>query len=306
ATDGLNNSHEYVTDRYMVMREGFVKTEDGRIWCSVYGEHTKGIPLLVVHGGPGFISMPQTVSDLSAERPVYFYDQLGCGRSDRAKDSNRYSLHAYVDELSRIISELHLRELVLVGFSWGCGLICEYMLLKRPNNVKGLILSGPLLSSPVWEMDQRENIAKMPGTLIEAIEESERNHDYGERYQHAMIEYYKRFVCRLDPWPDYLRNAMESMNNEIYLKMWGQSEFTVTGELKDFDLLPRLHEIKVPVLLICGDNDEAGVKSVKDFQTAFGDAYMAVIPYSSHMHHIEQPEIYKTIVNSFLRDLQNR
>ncbi|MDY0223921.1 MAG: proline iminopeptidase-family hydrolase [Candidatus Methanomethylophilaceae archaeon] len=289
----------------MAMRERFIETENGRIWCSVYGEHRKGIPLLVVHGGPGFISMPQTVSDLSAERPVYFYDQLGCGRSDRAKDSNLYSLNTYVDELSRVISELNLTEFVLVGFSWGCGLICEYMLRERPSGVKGLILSGPLLSSPIWEMDQRENIAKMPETLIEAIEESEMDHDYGERYQHAMIEYYKRFVCRMDPWPDYLQNAMEAMNNEIYLKMWGQSEFTVTGELKNFDLLPRLHDISIPVLLICGDSDEAGVKSVKDFQTSFGNANMAVIPDSSHMHHIEQPEIYKAAVNSFLKNLKN-
>jgi pimeloyl-ACP methyl ester carboxylesterase len=29
---------------------------------------------------------------------------------------------------------------------------------------------------------------------------------------------------------------------------------------------------------------------------------MAVIPSASHLHHIEQPLIYKTIVSEFLKD----
>jgi proline iminopeptidase len=54
------------------MSEGFVKTKAGKVWYSVCGEGTSGTPMLVVHGGPGFMTMPQVVSDFAAGRPVYF------------------------------------------------------------------------------------------------------------------------------------------------------------------------------------------------------------------------------------------
>ncbi len=160
----------------------------------MYGEGKEGIPLLVVHGGPGFLSMPQTVSDFSDEQPAYFYDQLGCGKSDRASHDELYPLETYADELDTIRDELGLSEVILVGFSWGCGLICSYLLNKGLKGVKGLILSGPLLSSPLWENDQRKNMTALSNSAISAIEKGERDQEYGEEYGEAVNEYYRRFV----------------------------------------------------------------------------------------------------------------
>jgi proline iminopeptidase len=90
---------------------------------------------------------------------------------------------------------------------------------------------------------------------------------------------------------------------DVYLTMWGPSEFTISGKLRDFDISSELHKIPVPVLLTCGDRDEAGVKSVKDFQMEFPDAQMAVIPETAHLHQIEKPELYKAVVKDFIRKL---
>lgn len=283
------------------MRESFIETAAGKLWYSVYGEEKKGVPLLVVHGGPGFVSMPQTVSDFAKERPVYFYDQLGCGNSDRAKDNNYYSVENYVNELEEVRDKLNLEEVYMMGFSWGPALICSYMLAKKPPGVKGLILSAPLLSTAMWNKDQRDNIASLPPEVINVIEKCERSGDYGDDYQEAMMEFYKKFVCILDPWPDFMLEALDRLNMDVYGTMWGPSEFTVTGKLKDFDIYPELHRITPPVLLTCGDRDEAGVKTVKDYQAAFPSARMAVIPGSSHSHQIEKPEIYKAVVDDFLK-----
>lgn len=285
------------------MRESFIETASGRIWYSVYGEEKPGTPILVVHGGPGFLSMPQVVDELADNRPVYFYDQLGSGRSDTAKNPDFYSVNNYIQELDEIRQNLNLAELILMGFSWGGGLIGSYMLEKKPEGVKALILSAPLLSTPMWDKDQRENISRMPRSVINSIEKGEQGKDYGDEYQEAMMEYYKKHVCRMDPWPDYLDEALGKLSMDVYLTMWGPSEFTITGKLKDFDLYPDLNKISAPVLLICGDSDEAGVKTMKDYQMAFPNAQLAVIPNSCHMHHIEQPPIYKTVVREFLKNL---
>jgi proline iminopeptidase len=110
------------------VREGFIEVGGKNIWYSLYGENQKSTPLLVVHGGPGFVTMPQVVSDFAKDRPVYFYDQLGCGKSDRAEDSYFYSVDYYVRELAEVRRRLNPDDVYLTGFSWGTALICSYML----------------------------------------------------------------------------------------------------------------------------------------------------------------------------------
>ncbi|MCF7874826.1 MAG: proline iminopeptidase-family hydrolase [Candidatus Omnitrophica bacterium] len=285
------------------MKKSIINTKNGKIWYSVYGEKKKGVPLLVLHGGPGFLSMPEVVKNLSNERPVYFYDQLGCGRSDRAADKSYYSVTNYIEELVQVRKKLGLKETYLMGFSWGTMLTCSYLLEKKPKGIKGLILSGPYLSSRRWHADQRENIANLAPGLRKIIEEAEIKKDYGKKYESAMIAYYQKHVCRLRPWPKYLKDAFSRLNMDVYLTMWGPSEFTITGTLKNYDLLAQLNKIKQPVLLTCGDYDEAGVKTVKDYQMAFKNASMAVLPNSSHTHHLEKPDLFLQIVRSFIKGI---
>jgi len=282
------------------MREGFLELGEGKIWYSVYGESRAGRPILAIHGGPGFLSMPQVVSDFAAKRPVYFYDQLGCGRSDRAPDSTCYTVDRYVEELAEVRARLGLTSVYLMGFSWGTALACAYALKKGLAGIAGMILCGPYLSTARWDADQRANIARMPGAARKAIESGERTGGFGEEYQNAMMEYYARHVCRLSPWPDCVQDAFSRLNPEVYNTMWGPSEFTVSGTLRDLDLVPSLSRLAVPVLLVCGDNDEADPRTVKEYQISFPHACMAVVPNASHLHHIEQPEIFKTIVDDFL------
>lgn len=285
------------------MREGFVTTLNGKIWYSVYGEEQTKTPLLAIHGGPGFLSMTDGMEELWRDRPVVFYDQLGCGRSDRAVSTDFYSVANYVEELKKVRAALGLTEVVLMGFSWGCALTCAYLLAERPAGVRGVALCAPYLSTPAWDADQRQNIALLPPTIRAAIERGEAAGDYGDEYQTAMLAYYERHICALSPWPDSLQAAMGLMNEEVYRAMWGPSEFTITGKLKDFDLTLRLGEIPQPVLLTCGDRDEAGVKTVKDFQLAFPNARMAVIPQAAHLHQLERPAIFTAVVQDFLRDI---
>ena len=285
------------------MREGILETANGKIWYSVYGESQQKTPILVLHGGPGFMSMSDGLEPLWEDRPVYFYDQLGCGNSDRAVNKDFYSVENYVAELAWVRAGLKLDQVYLMGFSWGCALACAYMLDNQPSGVKGILLCAPYLSSPAWDADQRRNIALMPPEIREAIETGEATGDFGDTYQAAMMAYYEKHVCLLSPWPASLQKAFSGLNVDVYNTMWGASEFTMTGKLKDYDLTPRLPEIAQPILLTCGDRDEAGVKTVKDFQLQFPNARMAVIPQASHLHQLERPEIFTAVIKDFLQEI---
>ncbi len=288
-------------------QEDWIQTAHGRLWHCVIGADRPGVPLLVVHGGPGFLSMTETISELAAERPVHFYDQLGCGRSDKAADPDFYSPEHYVRELAEVCNALGLSEFCLMGFSWGALLIALYLLEEQPSSVKAAIFGGPLLGTPSWDADQRENIRRMPPDVQKAILEGEQNGDYGsEAYQNAMMAYYRRHLCRLEPWPGYVLEAFGKLNMDVYGRLWGPSEFTITGKLKGYDLIPRLSALTIPVLLTCGDFDEAGVKTLKDCQMAMANAHLAVLPNASHLHHIEKPDLFLGIVRGFLRESLER
>src|SRR5437667_5380200 len=79
--------------------EGFIDVPGGRVWYRVVGKGPR-TPLVLLHGGPGAPSYYlKPLAALGDERPVVFYDQLGCGRSDRPKDSALWTIPRFVAEL---------------------------------------------------------------------------------------------------------------------------------------------------------------------------------------------------------------
>lgn len=283
------------------MKEGFLTTERGKIWYAVYGEEIEKTPVIVVHGGPGFLSMTKGISDLAEDRPVYFYDQLGCGKSDHGRLQTDYTVDNYVEELGNVIKEFDLDKFILLGISWGAGLVCKYVLEhEEQNGIESLILSSPYLSTPLWKKDTAKRISRLEPHWIEAIERGEKQQDYGDAYQGALIEYYKKHMYCRGHFPDEVMSAFGQMNQDIYGLMWGPGEFEINGTLSDFDLFPELHKITVPVLLTCGDRDEVDVATMSTYQETFPNAQLAVLPYAAHLHHLEQPELYKMILRNFL------
>jgi proline iminopeptidase len=64
--------------------------------------------------------------DAPAEhRPVIFYDQLGCGRSDRPENDTLWNVNRFVEELAQVRSVLHLDRLHLFGSSWAACWPCS-------------------------------------------------------------------------------------------------------------------------------------------------------------------------------------
>ena len=56
----------------------------------------------------------------------------------------------------------------------------------------------------------------------------------------------KLFTCRVVPRPDVYLQAVEGFNKEVYTKMQGDSEFTISGVLKEWTIVDRLKFVTVP------------------------------------------------------------
>lgn len=285
-------------------RQNYISVPGGKVWYSISGSTTNGSPLIIIHGGPGAShDYLAPLEELSDERPVVFYDQLGCGNSDRPSDSSLWTVSRYVEELSVVVESFGFSEFNLLGQSWGCALAIEYCLTKRPKALKSLILSAPLISSPIWAEDQKRYVSLLPTSLRDIIVKCEEEMNYSnDEYQSAMMEFYRRHLCRMDEWPECMSLTFEKMNQEIYGFMWGPSEFTINGTLSDFDRTARLGEINVPTLLTAGEFDEAAPTSVRHFASLIPNSRVEIFAGASHSHHLESQESYLSVVRKFLKE----
>lgn len=286
----------------MKTQDGMLAVPGGMVWYRKNGIDTTGLPLLVLHGGPGATSnYLENLTELADQRPVVFYDQLGSGRSERPDITDLWTLERFVEELAVVRAALSLNDLVLLGQSWGALLAVAYLLARGTDGVRGLILSGPLLSVPQWAKDQRALLRQMPLKIRQAVDHAESRGDFGSAdYQAAMDAYYRKHLCRLNPWPACLLQTFEEMGADVYQHMWGPSEFTCTGSLATVNLLPRLEELALPVLITCGRYDEALPATCETYKCHIVGAELAVFEDASHTHHLEQPEAYLAAVRSFL------
>ncbi len=292
------------------VREGYVAVTGGNVWYRIFGAG-HGIPLLALHGGPGLgSSYLEPLAALTDERPVILYDQLGGGRSDRPDDLSLWVLDRFVEELEQVRAALGLARCHLLGHSWGTILAVEYA-LRQPPGLASLILAGPVMSVPRYVQDAAVLKRELPEAMQAAIEQhAAAGTTDSPEYQAASNEWLRRYVCRdeviLSKIMAAFSDPVTGINGQIYNTMQGPSEFTITGNLADFDRTARLGEIKVPTLYTCGRYDECTPGATEWYSSLTPRSEMAVFENSAHMTHMEEPDRYVQVVREFLRKVENR
>jgi proline-specific peptidase len=289
--------------------EGTVPFRGYRTWYQVVGDLPASdgkLPLLVLHGGPGFPH--DYLEDLAgladAGRPVIFYDQLGCGRSDHPDDPALWVMDTFVDELATVRRALGLGRIHLLGHSWGGLLALEYA-LTRPPGIAGLVLASTCSSVPAMAMQTRALKQSLPTEVQEVIDrhEAEGTTD-AEEYVEATMAFYSQWVCRLDfPWPEHVMRSFENMAEDVYGTMQGP-EWNVTGTLKDWDVTARLSELDLPVLVTSGRYDEMTPALVRPLVEGIPGARWATFDDSAHLAMVEEPERYREVVETFLSQVE--
>jgi len=284
-----------------------------RKWQTWYGVVESGpgdrVPLLTLHGGPG---IPHEYLDPLGElahngRSVVFYDQLGCGDSTHIHDPSLWSVDLFAEQVDSVRAGLGLERVHLLGQSWGGVLALEYALL-RPSGLVSLVLADTTPSMAQWVAETSRLRAELPSEVQRtlAAHEAAGTVDSPE-YAAAMMVFYARHICRLDPWPEYVRRAFARMEEdpEVYYTMWGPNEFTCTGTLKTWDVRGRLGEIDVPTLVLCGRYDEATPAIAETLRAGIPGSELHIFEQSSHLPHAEEPQAYRAVVEGFLARVEH-
>jgi len=279
-------------------------------WCRIVGdgERPGKLPVLCLHGGPGgthdYLEPLEAIADTG--RRAVFYDQLGCGRSDLPDDPSLYTVELFVDEVATVRRALGLDRVHLFGNSWGGMLAMEYA-LTQPDGLASLVLASSPASIPQWV----EETARLRTLLPTDVQETLTRHEEAgttsdPEYEEACRVFYRRHVCRTAPWPDCVERsfAFIAEHGLVYQTMNGPSEFHVTGTLREWSIVERLGEVRVPTLVVTGEHDEATPAINRTVSEGIPGARSVIYEGASHMAHVEDTEGYVRLLDGFFAEVE--
>ena len=228
-----------------------------------YG-NKKGKTIVLLHGWGQNIEMMKPLGDkLQDKYHVIIIDLPGFGESDEPKEI--MNIYDYNEVVEKVLNKLKIKNPTMIGHSFGGRISIVY---ASKNPVEKVILFG----SPCIRKEKKlslkvrilKKLKKVPG--LNKLEGFAKKH-IGSR--------------------DY--KAASPMMRDILVK-------TVNEDLSDC-----AKKIKVPTLLIWGDNDtEAPVEEAKELESIMKDAGLIVLENSTHYVYLENLGHVVNILNNYL------
>jgi non-heme chloroperoxidase len=134
-----------------------------------YEVHGSGRPLVLIHGFPlsGRAWEKQTPVLVDAGYSVITYDRRGFGGS--SQPAIGYDYDTFAEDLSRIMTELDLRDTVLVGHSMGTGEVTRYLSTYGSGRVNGAVFVAPI---PPFLLKTADNPEGLDKSLFDGFQQS--------------------------------------------------------------------------------------------------------------------------------------
>ena len=242
-----------------------------------YDRRGNGSPLLLLHGiGSNRRSFRHQLSDLSDAFDVIAWDAPGYGLSEDPR--NTLTMEDFADCAAGLFDELQLESAHVLGVSMG-GVIAQLLYHRHASRVKSLILCDT-----------------NPGRSTRTAERLEALERMGAR---GMAE--QRAPALVGPHApadliDELADIMADVRPAGYC--------AAAIGLGSTDLTPRLASIRVPALVIHGEQDgvvppETGRKLAESIP----GARFVLISDAGHVSNQEQPDAFNRAVRQFLLTL---
>ena len=285
-------------------REGYLPVRGAQLYFRDLGA---GPSLVVLHGGPDFnhnYLLPE-LDRLSAAFRLIYYDQRGRGKSSRDVTPESVDLESEIDDLDKVREHFGLVIVALLGHSWGGLLAMEYA-TRHPERVSHLVLVNTAPASHADLLLLREQRrAEDPGSLAKKASIASTT-AYANGELDAEAEYYRAHFSRTLGEASHLESIVGRLRShftpEDVLKARAIEErlYAQTWSLPEYDLVPRLRQLKMPLLLIHGDRDFVPLECARHIANAVPESRLVVLGECGHFSYLERPEeVCNEIVSLF-------
>jgi proline iminopeptidase len=283
--------------------EGHVQGAGARIWYKTIG---RGLPVLLLHGGPGadHTDFLPYLRPLARHCRLVLLDQRGSGHSERIADKRRYHLDYMVQDLEALRKHLNLKRWVVLGHSFG-GILAQAYAVRYPHHVAGLVLAGTASTAKAINSDFRKILRGARGSQRSRLRAMERagiftpGGEYTPAYAALTARVLNAYMYAKPP-PARAQNA-PPIATDVVREMWSdRSHFLIHGNLKGFDFTRRLSAIDAPALIVIGDRDIVTPASAELTRRACRRATLVVMAECAHMMFVDQTQQFNELLLSFI------
>lgn len=283
----------------------FIDAGNGiRLWTKQRGH---GSPIIVIHGGPGMDhdTLAADVVPLERDHRFIYYDQRGGGRSTLPSDTNLLTIDHFVDDLDAVRKHYGLNKVTLLAHSFGPAVAALYA-IKYPSRVNRMIFVGPI--PPMKEKFFQEFGATVQSRL------TKEQRDRAEALQKQWMTGDATKICR-EYWsimtpPRLAKSSPASAVKSDFCTappeaiVYGMTKTNpkTFGSLGDWDWRSQLAHVKVPALIIHGEEDAIPMSMVSAWATSMPHARLLRVKDAAHFPFAERPAIVFTAIEAFLRE----
>ncbi|MFC3418469.1 2-succinyl-6-hydroxy-2,4-cyclohexadiene-1-carboxylate synthase [Salinicoccus hispanicus] len=252
-----------------------------------FSNNEKERTILLLHG---FISDMESMAQISDTAVPYFnilrLDLPGFGGT--RSTGLDYTMDTIAHGIQSILTELGLRKVDILGYSMG-GRAALSFIINHPESVGRAILesSSPGIDSPS-DRESRLLLDRKRADRINAdyrsfIDEWEQMPLFGSQKRLPGSMRAGQRANRLAQVPKEVADSLLKYGTGVQTAYWD-----------------RLHTIKMPVLLIAGENDSKFISINSRMAEMLPDARFEIIEGAGHNVHMESPEKFGTIMIDFL------
>jgi 3-oxoadipate enol-lactonase len=214
---------------------------------------------------------------------VLRYDTRGHGESEAA--AGPYSFELLAEDVVGLLDGLGLSRIHFIGLSMG-GMIGQALGLVHPDRLLSLTLCDTAAANPpgsreIWQ--ERIDLVREEG-LTPLLEPT------------------------LERWfrPEFIRQAppiLEKIRRQ-FLATSVNGYVGCSQAIMELDYLTRLREIKIPTLIVVGEDDPGTpVSAARAIQERIVDSKLVILPGARHLSSVEQAEAFNRAIAGFLSSI---
>jgi 3-oxoadipate enol-lactonase len=262
------------------------QVKDGEIYYEVHGE---GAPFLFcsVTGLDHQAWKFHQVAEFSRDHKIILFDYRGTGKS--SKTIQKYSIKMFTADAATLLDHLNVEQAIICGHSMG-GVVAQLLALDYPRKVRKLILASSGTSHPGAHGIP---LAMCRDMVRLGFERYIREHTIETGWT-------KEFVAAR---PDLIERFLQVRMSGI-APLENYLHFVLARQ--EHDHTERLKEIRVPTLVLVGDDEKHGATDKTHWHAAhelakeIPNAKLIVLPGEGHHYLATNPGVAHRAIREFI------
>jgi len=272
----------------------FVTADDGvKLY---YEEAGEGFPIIFVHefGGDHRSYEPQ-IRYFARRYRCIAYNARGYPPSDVPNDEKQYTQERARDDVRTVLNGLRIDQAHVVGISMG-GFATLHFGMAYAERARSIVVGGCGYGAEPGKREQFQAEAEAAATRFETLGIEAAVNSYALGATRVQLQ-------NKDPrgWEEFRRMLTEHSARGSALTLRGVQKRRPSL----FDLVEQMRQIRVPTLIVTGDEDDPCIEASILMKRAIPSAALVMLPRSGHAINLEEPALFNQFIEQFFHQVES-